>query len=129
MPVCRKRRIPRRQTCVGDKNHRITLEDRNIQAPEAGSVDFAEKFENTIEVWASIETPRGKTFFDGVSTDISITHMIGINFDATVTANQTWIELANGNRLRILAAENLEERSEEMMLTCTDRGAKVASQA
>lgn len=129
MPVCRKKRIPRRQTCLGDKNHRITLEDRNIQAPEAGSVDFAEKFDSTIPVWASIETPRGKTFFDGVSTDISITHMIGINFDPTVAANKTWIKLESGNRLRILDAENLDNRSEETMLTCTDRGAKVASQA
>lgn len=129
MPLCRKIRTTRRQICIGDKNHRITLEDRNIEPPVAGSVDFSENFKNTIMVWASIETPRGKVFFDGVSTDIPVTHIIGITFDSAVSANKTWVKLENNNRLRILEAENLGERSEDMMLTCTDRGAKIASQA
>lgn len=129
MPICQNIQGRRRQLCTGAMDRRIILETRDIQAPESGAVDFTEGFTAPASVWADIQTPRGKTFFDGVNTDTPITHMIGINFDASVSATKTWVKLENGNRLRILAAEDLDNRSDFMMLTCTDRGNQVASQA
>ncbi len=129
MSVCQNIQGRRRQVCIGTMDHRITLETRDIQAPESGTVDFKENFTVPTLVWADIQTPRGKTFFDGVNTDTPISHMIGINFDASISATKTWVKLESGNRLRILTVEDLDGRSDFMMLTCTDRGNQVASQA
>ena len=106
----------------------ITLENRAITAPEFEGVDFDETFTPNTPVWALVETVRGKTFFDGVNTEEDITHWIYINFDSTVTS-ETWIKLADERRLDIVRVENLDERSEFMLLHSIDRGAKEASKA
>ena len=129
MPRCQPIRKKRRNVCIGDMEDQVTLENRAIQAPDFDTVDFQEDFTApNPAVWALIETVRGKTFFDGVSTEQDVTHWIYINFDATVTA-ETWVKLADGRRLDILRVENLDERSDYMLLHCDDRGAKEASKA
>ncbi len=127
MPTCQPIRKRRRQPCIGDMEDEITLENRAIQAPDFDTVDFDETFTApNPPVWALIETPRGKTFFDGVSTEQDVTHWIYINFDVTVTA-ETWVKLTDGRRLDILRVENLDERSQYQLLECNDRGAQEAS--
>lgn len=128
MPTCNPVRKKRRNVCIGDMDDRVTLENRAITAPEFEGVDFDETFTPNPPVWAMVRTVKGKTFFDGVGTEIDITHEVGINFDATVTTS-TWVTLEDGRRLDILQIENLDERSDYMMLDCTDRGAKEASKA
>ena len=129
MPTCQPIVKKRRNVCIGDMEDEITLENRAIQAPEFDTVDFEESFTApNPPVWALIETVRGKTFFDGVSTEQDVTHWIYINFDVTVTA-ETWVKLADGRRLDILRVEDLDERSDFMLLHCNDRGAKEASKA
>jgi SPP1 family predicted phage head-tail adaptor len=105
----------------------ITLQNRAITPPVFDGIDFSETFTDAAEVWALINTISGKTFFDGVGTEINITHEIYIRYDSTVTS-ETWIEF-NGRRFDILQTEDLEERNEFMRLTCTDRGSNTASQA
>ena len=127
MPVCQPIRKKRRNICIGDMEDEITLENRDIAAPLFDTVDYDETFTApNPAVWALIETVRGKTFFDGVSTEQDVTHWIYINFDVTVTA-ETWVKLVDGRRLDILRVENLDERSDFMLLHCDDRGAKEAS--
>ncbi len=129
MPTCQPIRKKRRQPCIGDMEDRITLENRAIEAPEADTVDFDETFTApNPPVWALVETVRGKTFFDGVSTEEDVTHWIYINFDATVTA-ETWVKLEDGRRLDVLRVENLDERSKYQLLHCNDRGDKEASKS
>ena len=129
MPRCQPIKKKRRNICIGDMEDEITLENRAIQAPEFDTVDFEEEFTApNPAVWALIETVRGKTFFDGVSTEEDVTHWIYINFDATVTA-ETWVKLTDGRRLDILRVENLDERSDFQLLHCNDRGAAEASKA
>jgi SPP1 family predicted phage head-tail adaptor len=128
MPRCSPIQRRHRKPCIGDLDTEITLENRAIQAPNFGLIDFDESFSTNSIAWALIETVRGKTFFDGVSTEVDITHWVYINFDATVTA-ETWIKLSDGRRLDILRVEDLEERSEFMLLHCNDRGGKEASKA
>jgi SPP1 family predicted phage head-tail adaptor len=114
---------------LGDLDNVITLENRAIQAPDFDTVDFDEEFTApNPPVPAMIQTVSGKTFFDGVSTEIDITHWIYINFDAAVTA-ETWVKFTDGRRLDILRVENLDERSQYQLLHCTDRGDKEASKA
>lgn len=129
MPECISIKTKKRVVCIGDLEHVITIENRAIAAPVFSTVDFDETFTApNPAVRAAINTVRGKTFFDGVSTETDITHDIYINFDAAVTA-ETWILLDDGRRLDILRVENLDERSEFQLLECNDRGSKIASKA
>lgn len=124
MARCQKIRRKNRRVCVGDLDTLIVIQNRNLSAPEFSAVDFNEDFDGDLDVWAAINTVTGKTFFDGVSVDTQITHEILIQFEETVTAS-SWVLLDGTNRLDILNVEDLEERHEFMLLTCTDRGLAV----
>lgn len=114
-------RRPRRKLCIGDLRDRIILQSRDITEPAFGARDFDEDFKQQDGVWASIRTTAGKVFFDGVNTDIAVTHEIRIRYDSRVTA-ETWIELEDGRRLDVVNVEDLEERKEYLTLLCTERG-------
>lgn len=120
MPSCQFIKRPHRKVCIGDVDTLITLQNRNIVAPVFGDVDFDEDFQDASEVWAKIETNIGDTVFDGVSTDINITHKITIRFDVTVTT-ETWIEI-DVRKFDIMMTENFEERNEWLLMFCTIRG-------
>lgn len=127
MAQCKFVKRSHRKICAGDLDLEITLENRDIVPPLAGEVDFDENFSNSIVVFSKIETAIGKTVFDGVDTDVIVTHKITVRFDSTITT-ETWI-LLNGNRLNILRTENFEQRNEWLLMFCTDRGITQASKA
>lgn len=129
MSRCIRIKRKNRKVCLGDLDSLITLENRAIQAPDFDTVDFDEEFTSpNPPVSAMMQTVNGKTFFDGVSTETDITDWIYIRFDVTVTA-ETWVKLDDGSRLDILRVEDLDRRSEFMLLHCTDRGKKEGSKA
>ena len=105
----------------------ITLQNRDIEPPLFGSVDFGEAFSGDVETTAIVKTISGKTFFDGVSVDRLITHELKLEFVADVTA-ETWV-LFKGRRLDILAVENCCETDDILILTCSDLGAGEAAKA
>lgn len=105
----------------------ITIQQRDIEPPLFGSVDFDEEFSNDQEVQAIVKAVRGKTFFDGTNTDVNITHEICIEYLANVTA-ESWI-LLNGRRIDILAVTNCCENNDVLILTCTERGTGDAAKA
>lgn len=119
MKHCKKIRKKKRQYCAGDLVDEVIIEDRNI-TPVLEGVDFGEEFTEKYKAMAAINTVSGKTFFDGINTEINVTHIIGLRFDATVTA-ECWINF-NGRRIDILDLENLDERNEWMEATCVERG-------
>lgn len=121
MAKCVKIRRKTRKICIGDLNKEIKIQDRAIAEPLFNTVDFDETFTDNATVWASVNTVSGKTFFDGVNSDVNITHEIFIRYDVTVTT-ESWVELS-GRRIDILKVEDLEERNEFMRLICTERGA------
>lgn len=129
MARCQTIRRKKRKFCIGDLDKWITLQNRNLTAPNFATADFDEDFVNTLEVAAGVTTVTGKTFFDGVGTETPITHEWMIYFDESVNAS-TWI-LFEDRRMDILAVQDFEERHEWMLLTCVDRGAvsKQASKA
>ena len=126
MPLCKKIRGQKRQICIGDMDKLITLQIRDIKPP--GTLDaanqfyFTEGFSNTVNptVYARVKTVRGRTAFDNTNTERTVTHDIGLYFDAEITA-EIWIDF-EGTRLDIITVENLDNRSEFMLLECTDRG-------
>lgn len=113
-------RRPKRRYTIGDLDTRVILRDRAIQAPVASSTDFDELFSTGAGVWAKVSTPDGKTQFDGVETDVNVTHVVGIRWKRDVTT-ETWIELPGGRRLDVVTMQNLEERNQWLQLMCRER--------
>ena len=105
----------------------VTLQNRDIVAPDFGSPDFDEAFSNDIVVKATINTQRGKTLFDGVATDNPVTHKICIEYLSGVTA-ETWI-LFKGRRFDIIDVENCGEKDQILILRCNERGTGEAAKA
>lgn len=123
MAKCKNIERKKRRICFGDLDKRIILQNRALFAPVFNSVDFDETFTTAKEVWASIVTKSGKTYFDGVSEERLITHDIIIRYNAIVTA-ETWI-LYDGRRIDILDVEDLDEQKLFMKLLCNDHGLSI----
>lgn len=124
MPVCAPIRRKHRKVCIGDLDTLVKLLNRALTAPLTG-VDASETFTDfqaDPNVYSLMETVSGKTFFDGIATDINVTHNIYILFITGVTA-ETWIEFDN-RRFDVLDVEDLDERHEFLKLVCNDRGEK-----
>jgi len=112
----------RRESCIGDMRERIHLHDRSIQEPDFGTTDPTEKFTGPKIVWANIKTVAGKTIFTGANIDIALSHEIIIRYDDKVNS-ETWVEF-EGNNLKIVKIEDLDERHDFLRLLCTERGDK-----
>lgn len=122
-------KLNRRKVCVGDLNKMVTLSERAIVEPGFGQTAFREDFSGAArEVWAKVRTVNGRTIFNGVDTDVAITHEITIRYDADVTS-ETWVQLADGTRLDVADTQNIEERNEYLVLLCNARGTQEASKA
>ncbi len=122
-----KNRIGHRGARIGDMRHRIILHVRSIEVPAYGSVDFSEAFEGT-NIWAGIRTANGKIAMDDVGQDVNVTHQLFIRYDETVTS-ETFIQVEDGRRFRIISVEDYDMRHEYMRLNVTDRGLDEAAKA
>lgn len=120
-----KKRIRHTGARVGDLRERVLIEDRSIASPLGGMVDFLELFESDA-IWAGVSDVSGKTVFDGVGTEVDITHKIYIRHRVGVDS-QSFLQLDDGRRLKVVAFKNLGERNEYMALYCSDRGVDQAS--
>lgn len=142
MPICEKIRSKKRKICIADLDRLITIENREIQTPENGSVDYTLGFQpyeaqmvgngfnegynigfeggNGGVVWAMIESVNGETVFDGHNIERIVTHRIYIPYLEGLTQEQ-WI-LAEGQRFDILDIEDLDFRHDYQLLRCTVRG-------
>jgi SPP1 family predicted phage head-tail adaptor len=110
-----------RKICIGDLKDRVQIQLRQIDPPPWGSTDFDLVFSSDKEAFAMIRTTQGKVFFDGVNTDIPLTHEIIIRYDEEITA-ESWLQLMDGRLLDIINVEDLEERHEYLRLRCRERG-------
>lgn len=111
----------RRKICVGDLIHPIKLLPRDITEPGFGKTDFTEDFSGGKDVFAKVITTAGATVFNGINVDVNVTHEVYIRFDSDVGA-ETWVELEDGTRLKVIFADNLDERNEWLKLICAERG-------
>ena len=76
----------RRKICVADLRHRVKLLPRAMREPGFEEVNFGLSFSGGFEAWAKIVTVVGSVLFDGVSTDVAITHEVYIRHNDDVTA-------------------------------------------
>lgn len=123
---CSKRRIVNKTYCVGDLRHIATIQNRVISAVN-DSVDYEMVFsgaipdtEDSAQVWVGIKTVRGVTVFDQTNVERTISHEIVMRYRDDVTA-QNWL-LIDGFRYDIFQVENVNERSEWLVLQCNKRG-------
>ncbi len=122
MPKMLQAPAKKRQPCIGDMTMKVRLLLRELQPPSPGETDFSEKFTEFAAPFAKVVTRSGKTFWDGVNqADVAVTHELDLYWRDDVDTG-TWLLLSNGNRLRVLAVDGLDERGQFMRLTCTDRG-------
>lgn len=121
MANCTYKKRKHRKVCIGDMDTLILLQNRAIVGPTDGGVDFTEDFSDTGEVWALVETVTGLTVFDGTNTEVVVTHQFYVNYDPTIEANSSWIEL-DGEKYNILTVEDLDERHEILLLNANLRG-------
>ena len=123
MPKCEKIQIKKRQACIGDLIHEITLYDRVITTDNNGDVDYALTFENSVFSWAAVSTlSKGQDIFNGANLLGVATHIFYIQHIDGLTAEK-WIQFDNRN-FDILSIENLDERKDYMALYCNERGSK-----
>jgi len=125
---CQKIRSVHRKVCTGDMRDEIILQNRAI-TPVISSVDFVEDFVTNTTVFALVKTVKGDMAFDGIDTEVDVSHHFYIRFLSGITA-ETWISFQS-TRFNILDVENLDNRQEFLLLRATDRGddAKAASRA
>lgn len=116
-----------RVLCIGDLDKRITLHTRSIKSPAQGAADFTEKFSESVDVWAKIETATGKTVFDGVSTDLTVTHEMFVRGRPGLTS-ETWIEHKD-KLFDIVVKEDYEEDGDYFKLSCSIRGDRTKASA
>lgn len=119
MPKCSRLKRKHRKPCIGDLDTLVTLQDRTITPPTT-TVDFSETFTENAEVWAMINTVRGKSEFDEAEVERSITHEFTVRFLVGVDS-ETWV-LHEEERYDIIDAEDLEERHEWLVLRCAKLG-------
>lgn len=125
MPSRQILRRPKRQSPIGDLDTRVTVHRRRQVPPVFGSVDAAFEFTGVAgdgTVWAKVQTVTGKTIFDGVAReDRAVTHSVTIRTLAGVSA-ESWVLLADGTRLDVVAVQNFDERGEFLELLCEAAG-------
>ncbi len=122
MGKCQIIRAKRRRLCVADLEHEIKVLDRTIVPPSSGSTDYTIDF-NTDEVgivFSSIQTPNGVTIFEGTNIEQKVTHVFGLYYDSTYTAED--YVLFENRLFRILDVNDLDERHEWTLLSCVERG-------
>ena len=132
MAKCVKLKRTKTEVCIGNMRYRIDIFIRTLTSPlnpTGPIVDYTETFTLVDNVWAMIETPKGKVIFDSVGVEKRITDVFYIRFLPSITS-QNWVEF-NGNRYDIERVRNLEENSLFLQLDCIIRGAidKEASEA
>lgn len=116
----KKQKLDHRGASIGNMRNRIILHDSIIKAPLFGSVDFDEDFQG-LEAWAAIKSVSGKVLFDSVGVGQEVTHEVFIRYDYNVNA-ETYVQVDDGRRFKVLSVEDFEERHEYMRLLCTERG-------
>lgn len=108
---------------IGDLDTVVSLRFRTLNEPNFGDVDFDEDFTDHIDVWSSVNTKSGVTIFNGVNTEVVISHEIVIRYEDGITA-EMWIELEGGILLDIEKVENINEDYEFLSIMCSLSGDK-----
>ena len=124
MAVCKKIRRSKRSPCVGDLRDEIIIHDRDITPPLFNTAEQTQAYTNSLTVWASVNTVRGKEIFSGTQLVGVKTHNILIRFLDTREITQENVVEFKGNYFDVLEVQNFEGRDEWLELSCGILGDK-----
>ena len=113
---------------IGDMRERVSIYDRGMVAPVAGSMEFVEGLTLVATVWAMMETTSGYHIFDGdkmfdgvdVNTDNKTIHQFTIRYRDDIEYQQ--VIKYKGFHYQIMKVENSESRSRFLFLYCVMLG-------
>lgn len=121
MADCKRIRSKIRKICIGDMDKQIILKSRSISSPLGDSVDYSEEFTEISNPWSMVHTlSRGPIFFDDTNIATQVTHIFGIRYESGITS-EIWVEY-DGENYDVLNVENLDQRSEFLILSAVHRG-------
>ncbi len=121
LAICVKIKGKRRSVCLGDLDRCITLLIKEIKSPDDNSFDYDSVLTiSKLVVFANIETKKGVTIFDSSNRERNITHFVYIRHTPDVDID-TWVRF-NDENYDVVDVENLDERSEFLLLRCAKRG-------
>lgn len=109
------RRRPLKKYGIGDMRHIITVHTRSLTPPAFDSASFLETYDDGVEHWASVETPKdGVSLFSGVNVPEGVTDLFIIRYDSTITTEN--IVRWEGNAYKILGTTNPDRRNQYLEL-------------
>ena len=97
----------------------VTFEDRTMRVVSGRPTEV---FSNARVDTAILCTVTGVTVFDGTNVERVPTHKLTLAYRADVGAEQWVRKTGTTKRLKILTAENCNERDTVLTLMCTERG-------
>ena len=135
MTSCKNITPKKRIICSGDLRDIVIVQVRVLSPKKFDDPDYNETFTETKTLRASVQTTRGfQSFKDvGITTQIqnNITHKIYVRFSTSYTiTSENWLDFKS-ERYIIRDVENIDERSEWLLLYCIKKGsdAKLANSA
>ena len=106
---------------VGDMRERIGLYTRSLTEPDFGEVKMDQDYTLIAEVWAAVQTVKGKKLFAGVQTDDKdITEIFTIRYRSDVTS-ETIVKFRD-DYYKIVKPNDLDRRKRFIELLCTEKG-------
>lgn len=123
MAKCVKLKRTKTQVCVGNLSKYIEIYERRLKSPLdslSDSPDYRDEFFLLYNVWAMLETPKGKNIFDKLGIDKAISTIFYIRYLPNITS-QNWVAY-NGNRYDIVRVADLEENNLFLKLECIITG-------
>lgn len=101
---------------IGDMRHRITFQ-QPIKTPD-GYKGHTEKWQDLIDVWASVEPLSGREYFYAHQIKAEVTHRVKIRYRVDITE-----KMRIKHRDRVLEIESiidLKERREILEILCRE---------
>ena len=93
MARCVKLKRTKTQVCVGNLSKYIQIYERKLESPLdslSDNPDYRDEFILLYNVWAMLETPKGKNIFDQLGNNEDITVNFYIHYLPDITS-QNWI--------------------------------------
>jgi hypothetical protein len=127
MATCRTKRFPRTAICAGDRRHKLSVERREIQAPDPLADVIGHSFTVIGTPYAALKQLNYPAKLTGVNTDELATHRFffpyATKYDEVVERNNYFIRY-KGRLMQILRFGIFEEDDRYMVVECTERGVK-----
>ncbi len=114
------KKTPSRSAQIGDMRHKVSIYRRSIREPDFESASFGQEHTLIASLWAAISTVSAAYTFDGVDTDVTITHKFAIRNREDIQAND--IIKYKGKSYKIVLIDDGDLRERFLFFFCERLG-------